>query len=242
MVVPVALLAQNRVLASLPPPLQERLALALVRCDLVYRRPLLEPGAPITRVLFPLSGCVSRVTLLAEGVAVEAALICRDGLVGLPLVFGVAHDTAEMIVQSPGAALELGAVAFLGALDGEPALREIVGRYALLRLSQVGQTAARNARHAVEHRCARWLLQLQDGVRTPAFPLTHEFLAEMLGVRRASVSEAAEALQRAGLIHYQRGQATVLDREGLELAACECYQTLAALADQLLPWPRMDTA
>ena len=232
-----ALLAQNRLLAALSLTLQERLADAFDPVELVYRQSLVLPERPLTSVTFPLVGCVSRVTLLADGAAVEAALIGNEGMVGLPLLLGVARDTAEMIVQGPGTGLRLGAAAFVAALAEEPALREVLGRYAVARVSQLGQTAACNARHPVEQRCARWLLELADRMQRIAFPLTHEFLAEMLGVRRASVSEAAAGLQRAGLIRYQRGQVRVLDRARLELAACECYQTLAALIDRLLPWP-----
>lgn len=237
MAVAVALLTQNRIFAELPAASQQRLAAHLTAAELAFRQVLITPNEPISGVSFLLSGSVSRITMLADGTAIEAALIGNEGMVGLPLVFGVARDTAEMVVQGPGTALRMDAAPFLALLGQEPALREGLGRYALLRLSQVGQTAACNARHTVEQRCVRWLLQLQDGEQRATFPLTHAFLAEMLGVRRASVSEAVETLQRAGLIRVQRGQVTVLARARLEQAACECYQTLAALTDQLLPWP-----
>jgi CRP-like cAMP-binding protein len=198
---------------------------------------LYEPGRPIGAVYFPLSACISRVIVLADGSSLETALIGNEGLVGLPLYLGIPADTAQAIVQVPGTALRLGAADFRAAVAQDPALPPVLGRYTQFCVSQLGLTAACNALHAVEERCARWLLQLQDRVQRAEFPLTQEFLAALLGVRRPSVTLAAGALQRAGLIRYQRGQVTVLDRQGLEAAACECYGTLAAVQDALLPRP-----
>jgi CRP-like cAMP-binding protein len=150
-------------------------------------------------------------------------LIGREGMVGLPLLYGDDRGSTESVVQTPGTAWRLGADAFHAALDDTPALRALLLRYALAFQVQVTQTAACNARHPVEQRLARWLLMAHDRAESDTFLLTHEFLSQMLGVRRAGVTVAAGVLRRAGLIRYERGTIEVIDRPGLEAAACDCH-------------------
>ena len=177
-------------------------------------------------VLFPENGMVSLLATLDGGEQVEVGVVGREGLVGLPLVLGDDRSLVEARVQQEGAALRIGAAAFRAAMDESAALRGLLKRYALAFHAQVTLTAACNARHAIEHRLARWLLTAHDLAGADEFAMTHEFLSLMLGVRRPGVTIAAGMLQKAGLIHYARGRMTITDRPGLEVASCECYHTV----------------
>jgi CRP-like cAMP-binding protein len=156
-----------------------------------------------------------------------------EGVTGLPALFGIGNATLECLVQVPGTAL-CGRPAILRAeLARGRGLQSLLHRYYHLVISQIAQTAACNRLHSLEQRCARWLLIAHDGARAPTFPITHEFIAMMLGVQRAGVSIAANALQQSGLIRYSRGRLTVTDRRGLETAARECYRTIYLLIERL---------
>jgi CRP-like cAMP-binding protein len=186
---------------------------------------LYEARQPLSHVWFPNSGTLSVVKVMKDGTRVEVATVGQDGMASLVAFFGEDTPTAECFVQMPGEGTRMTLAAFRAAtLPGRP-LYDVMQRFARYEHAQMSQTIACNRLHSVPERCARWLLLTHDraaGTEEP-MPLTHEFIAIMLGVRRASVSLAAEALQRDGLIRYSRGKVKVLDRAGLETAACECY-------------------
>jgi CRP-like cAMP-binding protein len=174
-------------------------------------------------------------TVLSNGAMVEAATIGDYGFVGIEAFLGDdALSLSEAIVQVPDTDAErLSVGAFRRALAERPALRTLVGRYMQVVIGQMIQTTACNVRHGVQERCIRWLLMAHDRMHGQRFTLSHEFLAEMLGASRSTVSEVAGKLQAAGWIRYSHGRVTVLDRKGLEAASCECYAAIRALFDRL---------
>ena len=171
---------------------------------------------------------------MADGATVEVGTIGREGFVGLPAFHGAERSPLETFVQIPGAFARLPLAPFRAAAAPGTALHALLQRFAQAYYVLTAQSAGCNRLHPVEERCARWLLLTQDRAGAATFPLTHEFLGYMLGVRRASVTLAAGALQRAGLIAYHRGVITVLDRPGLEAAACECYAIIRGHFERLL--------
>ena len=214
---------RNRLLAALPPEDLARLRPRLETVELPLRKTLHAPGKPIASVYFPEVGYVSMMAYLEDGDAAEVGMIGRDGFVGLPVLLGAECDDIEAMVQSAGTALRMDTAAFREALERIPAFRTLLLRYALIHHGQVARTAACNGRHHTDQRLARWLLMAHDRARMDEFPMTHEFLSLMLGVRRAGITVAAGQLQKAGFIRYERGCIAVTDRPGLEGAACECY-------------------
>ena len=214
---------RNRLLAALPPDDLARLWPRLEAVELSLRKVLHAPGQPITAVYFPETSYVSMLAYMDGGDAAEVGLIGYEGMVGLPVLLGADHDDIEGMVQMPGSALRMDAQAFREDLERLPAFRTLLLRYALVHHGQVARTAACNGRHHVDQRLARWLLMAHDRFTGNEFPMTHEFLSMMLGVRRAGITVAAGQLQKAGLIHYERGRIEVTDRPGLESVACECY-------------------
>jgi CRP-like cAMP-binding protein len=226
--------ATNRLLAALPAAEAEHLLPQLTPVRLRHAQQLYTIGEPITQVYFPLTALASLLIVLDDGKQIEMAAVGCEGLVGLPVALGSDTDGHQAVVQIAGTALQLGVEAFRTALERLPGLRAIVGRYALVLLTQSGQSAACNAQHAINERCARWLLEAHDRVGTDEFALTQHFLAAMLGVRQPSVTPATGLLQQAGLITYHRGRVYVRDRARLEEAACECYRFLVSETDRLL--------
>lgn len=224
----------NRLLARLPVAEYTWLRAMLEPTTLRVRQVLYEPGETITHVYFPTTAVVSLVVTGQDGTSVETALVGYDGLVGLPVVLGLDRDTSEAICQISGKALRVGVPAFRAALGRGPALRDALQRYTQSVFVQVGHTAACNRLHPMYGRCARWLLEAQDRVRGDTFPTTHDLMAALLAVRRATITVTAGALQREGLISYHRGRITVLDRARLEAAACECYRAVADANEWLL--------
>ncbi len=224
----------NRLLAALPPDGYAALAPHLEPVTLAFKEPVYEPNRPIPHVLFPTTGVFSVLTVMADGAAIEVATSGNEGMLGLPLFLGTTTSPGLVFSQIPGESLRLPAAAFQEAVEHNRQLVAILHRYTLALLLQIAQSAACNRLHTMEHRCARWLLLTHDRVAADRFPLTHEFLGQMLGVRRASVTEAVGTLQQAGLITYRRGRMTVVDRAGLEAAACECYGVIRAEYDRLL--------
>jgi CRP-like cAMP-binding protein len=212
----------NRLLEILPPDDQQAL---LNECDLLpmeARDILLDVDEPIDYVYFPVSGVVSQVVLLSDGSLVEATTIGKDGFVGLSAFLGREISPARFIVQVPGETLRMSRVKLADFVEEMPRLRTVLSRYTDFLFALASQSAACNRRHGVTARCARWLLRIHDLVDEDVFPLTQEFLAQMLGVRRASVTVAAGLLQEKGYIRYAYGRVTILDKEGLENSACEC--------------------
>jgi CRP-like cAMP-binding protein len=216
----------NQLLAALPPDDLDRLRARLEPVQLPFRQVLHRPEEPITAVHFVERGYVSMINLLANGDAAEVGHVGSEGMLGLPLLFGVKTGAAEAVVQAQGTALRMSAEAFRDELERGPAFRSLLLRYALAFGEQVAQTAACNGRHVLEQRLARWLLMAHDRVGSDEFPMTQDFLAMMLCVHRPGITVAAGQLQQSGYIRYGRGRIAVVDRVGLESAACECYDTV----------------
>ena len=227
----------NRLLTALPPDGLARLWPQLEAVQLPLRHVLQVPGEPIGSVYFVETGWVSMLAYLEDGDAAEVGLVGREGMVGLPILLGGDRDDLEAMMQASGTALRMDAAAFRQELEHIPALRTLLLRYALLHHGQVARTAACNGRHHIEQRLARWLLMAHDRADGDRFPITHEFLSMMLGVRRAGVTVAAGALQKAGLIRYGGGNMTVTDRPGLENVACDCYGVVRRAQDSLFGLP-----
>ncbi|GAA0608458.1 Crp/Fnr family transcriptional regulator [Craurococcus roseus] len=217
---------RNGLLAALPPGDLARLRPMLRPVELPFDGTLTPAGSEVDAVLFPETGMVSLLAALEDGEQVEVGIVGREGLVGLPLVFGDDRSLTEARVQQEGTALRMDAAALRDGMGGSAALRALLLRYALAFNTQVSLTAACNAFHVVEQRLARWLLTAHDRADGDEFPMTHDFLSLMLGVRRPGLSVAAGALQKAGLIQYARGRMAITDRHGLEAASCECYHAV----------------
>lgn len=227
---------KNRMLAALSHcelrPLQPYFELV----PLVRGRVLYEADDSVTRAYFPVSGIVSLVSQLEDGSSVELAAVGREGMIGIePFFGGEGGALSTYLVQVPGSALAIDTSRLRPALDQNSNLQAACTSYGRALLAQVVQSAACSALHGAEARCVRWLLMAHDRSDGDTFPLTQEFLAEILGVRRATVTVIAGALQAGGLIRYHRGAVTVVDRRGLEAAACECYGTIRSRYEEALP-------
>ena len=194
-----------------------------------------EKNATIHHVFFPLSGMYSIVGDTSDGKTAEVATVGKEGMLGLPVFLGTDRIPLRAFTQIPGEVLRMEAVDFRACTaDMNGSLARLLSRYAQALLNQLAQQAACSTLHSVEIRCARWLLMCHDRVGMNEFPLTHEFLAQMLGVRRASVTLIARSLLRKGIIAYRRGIVTILDRKGLEAATCEHYTLTRDEYDRLL--------
>jgi len=213
----------NFLLAALPRTHYRVLAPDLEPAALAYGDVLHEQGQPVREVYFPTTSLVSLLTVAAGHPALEVGMIGREGMVGVTMALGIAVSPVRALVQGSGAALRMEAGRFSGALGESPPLQRALNRFAGGLMAQISQTAACNRFHVVEQRLARWLLMTRDRLRSAEFRLTHEFLSQMLGVRRVGVTQAASALQQRGLIEYRRGEIRILDPRGLEAAACACY-------------------
>ncbi|HET8631099.1 MAG TPA: Crp/Fnr family transcriptional regulator [Thermomicrobiales bacterium] len=224
----------NRLLAVLPPAEYDALAPHLAPARWRAGETIQAPGERLRDVYFPLTGVASVVVAMADGALVDVGTIGCEGLVGLPSFHGADHSPLAIIGQVPGAYARLPVVALREAAAPGSRLHALLARFAQALYVFAAQVGACNRLHPVEQRCARWLLATQDRAGADTFPLTHELLGEMLGVTRVSVTRAAGALQRAGLIAYRRGVVTVCDRAGLEGAACECYGVIAGTYARLL--------
>ena len=196
---------------------------------LEFRETLHEQAAPVTTVYFPITGIVSVVSDLAEGEVVETGTIGCEGVVGLSAFLGSSLSPARHLCQVPGTAYRMSSEALRVHSEQLPSLRQALLRYSNSMMAMLARTAACNRAHGVEERLARWLLMTRDRAHSGEFTLTQEFLAQMLGVRRPSVSLAGAALQRAGLITYSRGRIKILDQAGLEEASCGCYRFIREL-------------
>lgn len=231
----------NHVLAALPAGEARRLARHLADVSLDLKTILFEPGEAIGAVYFPLDGVISLVTPLEDGAIVEVATVGNEGVVGVPLVPG-GSLAVRAISQVPGRALRIEANAFLTEMARRGPLFEVVQNYTSALFGQIAQAAACNRLHSNEERLSRWLLMSHDRVGVDEFAITHEFLGQMLGSRRATVTLSAGILQAAGLIRYQRGHVTILDRRGLEGVSCECYAVIKKELDQAIARSRLDLA
>jgi CRP-like cAMP-binding protein len=224
---------RNRLLALLPARELELLP-KLEHVELELNRVIFEPDAPLSYVYFPIDALISLSAILEDGTAIEIATIGNEGMAGLPAFLETDSLPFQAICQVAGDALRMRVQDLTEYLRDGATLNVLLRRYTQALFVQVGQSAVCNRVHAMEERCARWLLQTHDRVGDDEFNITHEFLAEMLGVRRASVSVAAGELQKAGHIQYNRGRVTIVDREGLERSACECYAVVREEYERLL--------
>jgi CRP-like cAMP-binding protein len=223
----------NRLLSGLPPKEWRRLLPHLRLVPLPLKQVLYEVRSPIDYAYFPNRGVVSALTVMEDGRAIEVATIGDEGMVGLPLLVGARSSPNRMIVQVPGEALRMAADVLQEEVGRDSSLRRLLVLYHTAFLAQVSQAVACNGLHSVHQRCCRWLLMTQDRAHSDVFPMTHEFLAEMLGVRRSTVSEVLEPFQEQGLIRYSRGKCTVLNRKGLKAGSCECYRVIAKEFERL---------
>ena len=225
-------IGRNQLLAELPAEEIERLMPSLESVPLLTGMPIYEPNRRITHVYFPISGIVSMTSDMREG-TVEVGTVGREGMTGLPLVLRANTMPTRAFVQVPGHSYRMGDEDLFAAMSDSPRFGRLLMRYALALFDQAAQHAACNRLHALEERCARWLLMTHDRVDGDVLPLKQQFLAEMLGVHRPAVTLAAGALQKAGVIRYTRGKVTVLDRPALERASCECYEIITRRTEQL---------
>jgi CRP-like cAMP-binding protein len=224
----------NRLLAALPQAEYLRLLPHLETVSLAHRQSLYDAHTPIPYVWFIERGVASVIRATQEGALIEIVAIGNEGMVGLPVFLGAESTPSQSFVQIPGAGLRMRATVFRREVRAGTPLHDLLHRYAQTLINQMAQGMVCNRLHSVAQRCARWLLLTHDRVDSDQFPLTQQFLALMLGVRRASVGTVAGKLQKAGLIRYRRGVITILDRPGLEAAACECYRVIEAEYDRLL--------
>jgi CRP-like cAMP-binding protein len=224
--------SDNRLLSLLPASDRERLLGRLAPVFLKVKTVLFEPGQPVEAVYFPLDGVISLVTPLADGAIVEVATVGNEGLVGVPAVLG-GSLAVRAISQVAGRCLTMETGAFLDELAPRGPLASLVENYVQALFGQISQAAACNRLHSNEERLSRWLLMSHDRVGTDRFLITQEFLAQMLGSRRATVTLSAGILQKAGLIRYQRGNVEIVDRHGLEGVACECYRVIQSGLDRV---------
>jgi CRP-like cAMP-binding protein len=224
----------NKLLAAIPKEEYERLLPDLELVPLPIRQVLYEANEPIKYAYFPLTAVVSVLTVMSDGKAIEAATVGNEAMVGIPLLLGTQSIPTQVVAQVPGEGLRMKAEVFMREVYWGSPLHTLLLRYMQTLMNQFAQTAACNCLHSIEERCCRWLLLTHDRVESDEFLLTQEYLAIMLGVRRASVSVVAAILQQAGFIRYNRGRVTILNREGLESASCECYQAIKQENERLL--------
>ncbi len=224
----------NRLLGLLTNADYERLRPHLQAVPLEYRKSLYEADKSIEFVWFIETGVGSLVNTMANGDAAEVGTIGNEGIVGLPVLFGDRQASTSVYIQVPGVGLRMSATAFERELAQSVSMRKVMLQYAHAFFNQVAQSAACNQYHSLRQRCCRWLLMTHDRMTSDQFLLTQEFLAMMLGVQRSGVSAAAGALQRTGIIRYNRGNVTIVDRASLERQSCECYGIAKKEFDRLL--------
>jgi CRP-like cAMP-binding protein len=227
-------------------PLHNELLAALPDADWLRWRALLEPvamplgqvlyesGVPITHGWFPSTAIVSLMHVTESGASAGIAVVGHEGVVGVPLFMGAGSTTGTAVVQSAGAGLRIGGAALRAEFARSPAVMRLLLRYTQALIAQMAQIAVCNRHHSVDQQLCRWLLMNLDRLPGSELVATQELISNMLGVRREGVTEAALALQRAGLIEYRRGRVTVLERDGIERRSCECHAVIKAEYDRLL--------
>ncbi len=214
---------ENHLIELLPRGDRKRLLAACEPVQLVLSDVLCEPGKTTRFVYFPTDGFISLVTLVEGSPGVEVGMVGREGMLGAQLALGVMEAPWRALVQGEGTAWRLSAIGFKRELALSPALQRGLHQYLYVLMAQQAGSAGCLRFHLIGQRLARWLLMSQDRAHSDSFHVTHEFLAYMLGMRRVGVTAAASAMQKEGLIEYHRGELKVLDRAGLEAAACGCY-------------------
>jgi len=225
---------ENKLLAIIPRKELDRLSPHLHEVELPFKKVLSEVDEEIQHAYFVTNGVVSMVNQPDNGDIVEFATVGNEGMAGFPLVMGTRSLPSRVLVQVAGSALRIDGADLLACLRETPTLHRLLMRYVMAVLNQIAQSTSCNRLHQVQERCARWLLHTHDRVEGDGFPMTHEFLGQMLGVHRPTVTIAARMLQQAGLIRYTRGKIEVIDRPGLEAASCNCYRLIADQYERLL--------
>ena len=226
---------RNQLLAALPQSEWARWLPQLESVDMPLGKVLYESGTDSTHVYFPTSSIISLLYVTENGSSAELAVVGHEGIVGISLFMGGLSTTNRAVVQSAGKAFRLRADLMLQEFNRAGPVLHLLLRYTQALLTQMAQTAVCNRHHSLDQQLCRWLLLSLDRLQSNELVVTQELIANMLGVRREGVTDAAGQLQRAGLIRYQRGHITVLDRPGLEARSCECYATLKSEYDRLLP-------
>jgi CRP-like cAMP-binding protein len=226
--------AVNRLLASLPKNEYKRLLPKLKTVDLVLGEELYKPGGTIKHVYFPNNSIISLISELPGTALLEVGMVGNEGMAGLPVFMGVGSSSTHALVQGSGTAMRMSSAVVRNEANRLGSLHSLLHRHSHSLLTQVAQSSACNRFHLVNARLARWLLMTNDRLGLDEFPLTQEFLSNMLGVRREGVSKAAGALQTAKLIRYSRGVITLLNRRGLEAKSCQCYAIIKAETDAYL--------
>lgn len=233
---------QNHLLAALPLADYDRLLPELELIPLPLGWAVYESGRDQGYVYFPTTSIVSMLYVMEDGSSAEIAVVGNDGLVGIALFMGGETTPSRAVVQSAGYGYRLKAVYLKKEFERGGELQHLLLRYTQALITQMAQTAVCNRHHSVEQQLCRWLLLSLDRLATNELKMTQELIANMLGVRREGVTEAAGKLQKDGLIHYSRGHITVLDRPALETQVCECYAVVKKEMDRLLPQPRQPHA
>jgi len=228
-------LLKNNLLASLAPEEFALISGQLTQVELEKGRLLYDPGDRMDTAYFPLDCVLSLMTLMESGAAIESATVGREGGVGLLAALSPRHSVCRCIVQVPGKAARISVGALSDAVGRSPGLRAVIERHNDALMGHAMQSVACNALHSVEARFCRWLLSCHDRIDVDTISLTQEFLADMLGVQRTTVTAVAGALQSKGLIQYRRGIVDILDRAGIEAMACECYGAVRRTYQTLLP-------
>jgi CRP-like cAMP-binding protein len=233
----------NCLLAALPAELLDRLQSDMELVSMPLGKVIYESGIELKQVYFPIPGCiVSMLYVMADGASAEIAVVGDEGMVGIALFMGGDTTPSRAIVQSAGHAFQLKGNALKKEFERHGELQVLLLRYTQALITQMSQTAVCNRHHSVEQQLCRWLLLSLDRLSSNELTMTQELIANMLGVRREGVTEAAGKLQTRGLIHYSRGRITVLDRPGLEAQVCECYAVVKKEYDRLLPYEKSKVA
>jgi CRP-like cAMP-binding protein len=228
---------ENRLLARLPKADFRRLFPRALPVPFAFRQQLCQARSPVEYAYFPYSGCLSAITIMDDGRAIEVATIGNEGMVGLGGVFESGSSPNDVIIQVAGEGLRVDIAMLKAETERDGPVRDLMSRYHSAYQTQVSFSVACNGLHTIQQRCCRWVLITHDRVGSNTVPLTHEFLAIMLGVRRPSVTEVLHPLQGKGLIQNGRGAIRILDRQGLEALACECYRRTREEYDRLLGPP-----
>lgn len=226
---------QNHLLATLPDDEWAYLSPGLELVPMPLAKTVYEPGIQMSHVYFPTTSIVSLLYVMADGASAEIAVVGNEGIVGVSLFMGGETTTSRAVVQSAGHAYRLRSHLLKEAFFRGGPMQDLLLRYTQALLTQMAQTAVCNRHHSVDQQLCRWLLLSLDRLSSNELIMTQELIANMLGVRRGGVTEAAGKLQNAGLIRYKRGRITVLDRPGLETRVCECYAVVKKELDRLLP-------
>ena len=224
---------RNRLLVSLPASDLSLLGRHLREVAIEQGQTLEDRGQAVDRVYFPQTGLISLIVTTAEDRALEVGMVGHEGAIGMPAGLGSRISFVQALVQVSGTALCISPSRFQTAATHSPRIRAMIARYSEVLLGQIQQTAACNGLHDASSRVSRWLLQTSDKIESNVVPFTQEFLGQMLGVQRTTISQAVGRLQAAGLVDTQRGEIHIVDRAGLKKEACECYEIVKRHVDRL---------